>query len=132
MRIQWCRQLICYIVIAILFASGMCVEIDSSHSYFACETTETSSKSQYTNSQSFLSCDYCTNELLQNNSQYIRNNSTRRVFSRKTRENISNTSDSTNSSPIYYYEEQYLTNSTCFGSSQVNIIEYIHRQDGSK
>lgn len=132
MRIQWCRQLICYIVIAILFASGMCVEIDSSHSYFACETTETSSKSQYTNSQSFLSCDYCTNELLQNNSQYIRNNSTRRIFSRKTRENISNTAASISSSQISYYEGQYLTDTIYFGSSRINIIEYIHRQDGSK
>ena len=132
MRIQWCSQHICYIFIAILIASGMCVEVDNSHSYFACETTEATPQSQYTHSQSFIKCDYCTTEILQNNSQYIRNNSSQRVFSRRTRGVSTSIVTSTDTPKTFYFVMQYLTDAIHTSSSQINILEYIHRQDGKK
>ena len=132
MKTQWYKRLICYVFIAILFASGMQVNIDESHSYFACDSKSTAETQQYSNTQTFISSEYCTVELLQGRTaQFLRNASSRNHITRRIH----------TFSPIvsyllrqaqYYFESQQRVELLCSTSCQTVIIEYIHRQDGSK
>ena len=132
MKIQWYKRLICYIFIAILFASGMHVETDALHSYFACESSTTENQ-QYSTSTSFISSDYCTNELLQaRNTQYIRNHSVSKNSIRRIRSFSPTSTLCTTNQNLFYLEEHQPSNILCSASSQIVIIEYIHRQDGAK
>ena len=133
MKFQWYKKLICYVFIAILFASGMHVEIDNSHSFLACEPQATSENQQYSNSQTFISSDSCTTELLQpRNTQYIKNNSAKRNIIRRVRSFSPTSTLCTIKQNLFYLEEQPLSDVRCSASSQIVIIEYIHRQDGAK
>lgn len=133
MKIRLYKKLICYFFIAILFASGMHVNIDESHSFFACESNTSSETPQYSNSKTFISSDYCSTELLQTrNNQYIRNNSVKRSLVRRLKTFTPFYSLLTINKTKFYFEEHQKTSLCCSSSSQIVIIEYIHRQDGAK
>ena len=133
MKIQWYKRLICHLFIFILFLSGMQVNIDNSHSYFACESQATTKELKYTNAQTFISSDYCTTELIQpRNQQYIRNNSTKTSAIRRTNNLLFKTYDLENNLKLFYFEEQYISKAPSSRLSQMIIINYIHRQDGAK
>lgn len=132
MKVQWYKRLICCLFAVILFASGMCVGIENSHSYLACESTEQSEDSQYKNSQTLISSIYCSNESLQrNNAQEIKNNFKRNIL-RKTRSTILTSIPWITKQKLFYFEEHLLMDVPYSTFSQIVIIEYIHRQDGAK
>ena len=133
MKFKWYKRLICYVFIAILFASGMHVEIDNSHSFLACETKSTTDNLHYGNSQTFISADYCTTEILQpRNTQYIKSNSNKNSSIRRVRSSLPSSTFCSIKHNFFYLEEHYISNILCSTSSQIVIIEYIHRQDGAK
>ena len=133
MNIQWYKRFICYVFIAILFASGMQVDIDNSHSYFACESKVTTTNQQYRDKQTVISPDYCTNELLQpRNTHYIKNSSTKRLTIRRQRSFTPTLRLDTNKPKLFYLEELHSFGLCVSSSTQIVIIEYIHRQDGAK
>ena len=133
MKFKWYQRLICYVFIAILFASGMHVEIDNSHSFLACETKGTTENSCYSNSQTYISSDYCTPEILQpRNNQYIKSNSNKTSSIRRVRSISLGSTICSIKHSFFYLEEHYISNILSSDSSQEVIIEYIHRQDGAK
>ncbi len=133
MKLQWYKRLICYVFIAILFASGMQVEIDSSHSFFACESNTTTEESQYNNTHSSIFSDYCTYEQLQSrNAQHIRNNSVRKNIIRRIRSFSPTSTLCTIKQNLFYLEVQHISHLLCSTSSQIVIIKYMHQQDGAK
>lgn len=133
MKIQWYKQLICYTLIAILSVSGMQVEINNSHSYFACESSTSTETSQYHNTKSYISPDYCTNEQLQSgNIQYIKNTSAKRSIIRRARSFSPASTLCIIKQNLFYLADYYLSPIECSTSNQIVIIEYIHRQDGAK
>lgn len=131
MKLHWYKRIICYIFIAILFSSGMHVEINKSHSYFACDS-QTTSDQQYHNTQALVYTDYCTNELLRpRNTQHIQNNSKQNNVIRRTQHILCNL-NSKNTFNSSAFELHYLPKAISIPYTSDIILEYIHRQDGAK
>ena len=133
MKLQWQKRLICYTLVYILIATGMLVDIDNSHSYFACESDTSTETPQYRNTNAYISPDYCTSEQLQaRNTQYIKNNSAKRNTIRRARSFSPTSTLCIMIQNLFYLEEHYLSLIDCSTSSRIIIIEYLHRQDGAK
>lgn len=133
MKIRGYRRFICYLLVAILFGSGMCVEIKDVDPYFACESSQQPETQKYSNKINVISSDYCTNELLQrnNSSQYIKKDRGREEH-RNLRNKVISISLWNVQPKMSYFEGSIFLDTDERTFSQEIIIKYIHQQDGKK
>ena len=133
MKFQWKKQFICYLFIAILLTSGMCVQLYDPHSYFSYELNSTARLPKYETSISIITSDCCTNELLQqSNPHYIRNNPSQRTVLRRAQHLIIANLNTISRLNLHYFEGHYLTCTLPSTFNKAIIMDYIHRQDGAK
>ena len=127
------KRFISCLITAILLVSGMYVELDNAHSYFACESKAVSEEKYTSNTQQIISAEYCTTESFQRpTSHSIRNNSSNKSSLRRTKCTIHLIPSQITKHNYLYLQEHQLTKVPKSISNQAIIIDFIHRQDGAK